>query len=32
VPRWATEGVVADTQIVGVAVLFAGFFVVWAKP
>jgi hypothetical protein len=29
VPRWATEGIVADAQIVGVAALFAGFFLLW---
>src|ERR1044072_2991862 len=29
VPRWATEGLVADTQVAGMAMLFAGFFVLW---
>jgi hypothetical protein len=29
VPPWATEGIVADAQIVGVATLFAGFFALW---
>ncbi len=29
VPSWATDGLVADAQIAGVAVLFAGFFVLW---
>jgi hypothetical protein len=29
VPAWAAEGIVADIQIVVVAALFAGFFVLW---
>jgi hypothetical protein len=29
VPAWATHGLAADLQIVGVAVLFGAFFVLW---
>ena len=29
VPEWASHGIVADVQIVGIATLFAGFFVLW---
>src|ERR1700712_1755720 len=29
VPSWATHGLIADVQIVAVAALFAGFFVLW---
>jgi hypothetical protein len=29
VPSWASRGLVADLQIVAVATLFAGFFVLW---
>ncbi|MEY2516918.1 MAG: hypothetical protein QOJ89_4276 [bacterium] len=29
VPRWATHGLAADVQIIGIAVLFGAFFVLW---